>query len=219
MSDLVPRGLSESDRAPLAGLRAILEQREEALLREIVRQRLADPETRSHLIDAERAGAVVESERRYLRSLAACGPDADFLAERRRRVPEVKKVGGDLIVPFSRLPEMVHLYQDGFGRRGLPFAIWGHLSDGNLHPNALPRSAEEVRLGFEALMEFADRATRLGGCPLSEHGVGRSRLKQSLLREFYGAAAIDQMRAVKNALDPEWRLAPGVLFDREDGPR
>jgi len=52
----------------------------------------------------------------------------------------------------------------------------------------------------------------MGGAPLAEHGVGRSALKQRLLCELYGEAGIDQMRAVKRALDPTWKLAPGVLF-------
>ena len=47
---------------------------------------------------------------------------------------------------------------------------------------------------------------------MAEHGVGRNRVKQALLRELYGAAGIDQMRRVKRAVDPYWRLAPGVLF-------
>ena len=54
-----------------------------------------------------------------------------------------------------------------------------------------------------------------GGSPLSAHGVGRSGLKQSLLAEFYGPRALYEMRAVKRAMDPEWRLAPGVLFPEE----
>ena len=52
----------------------------------------------------------------------------------------------------------------------------------------------------------------MGGCPLAEHGVGRSAMKQQLLRQLYGDAGIDEMRAIKAALDPEWKLAPGVLF-------
>jgi CheY-like chemotaxis protein len=93
--DLVPLGLSEHDRAPLAGLRAILEDREEALLVEMVRQRLADPRTRPVLLDPERDRVLIESERRYLRSLASCGPDAAFLAERRRLAVERRRVGLD----------------------------------------------------------------------------------------------------------------------------
>ena len=53
---------------------------------------------------------------------------------------------------------------------------------------------------------------RLGGSPLAEHGVGRNPVKQQLLAELYGAKGIDEMRAIKRALDPEWKLAPGVLF-------
>jgi D-lactate dehydrogenase (cytochrome) len=44
--------------------------------------------------------------------------------------------------------------------------------------------------------------------------VGRSALKQRLLVELYGEDGIEQMRAVKRALDPEWKLSPGVLFSR-----
>jgi D-lactate dehydrogenase (cytochrome) len=52
----------------------------------------------------------------------------------------------------------------------------------------------------------------MGGSPLAEHGVGRSPVKQALLRLMYGEEGIEQMRAVKRALDPSWKLAPGVLF-------
>jgi len=53
---------------------------------------------------------------------------------------------------------------------------------------------------------------RLGGSPLAEHGVGRNPTKQQLLRAMYGDEGIEQMRAVKRAIDPEWKMAPGVLF-------
>ena len=42
----------------------------------------------------------------------------------------------------------------------------------------------------------------------------QEQVKQALLRGLYGDAGIDQMGAVKHALDPEWKLAPGVIFDR-----
>jgi D-lactate dehydrogenase (cytochrome) len=86
-------------------------------------------------------------------------------------------------------------------------------------PFALPRDAEETRRGHEALLEFADEAARVGGCPLSEHGVGRNPVKQEMLRRFLGDAAIASMRAVKRGLDPESRFAPGVLFPLEPPDR
>lgn len=137
---------------------------------------------------------------------------AETLAARGRERGGVEKVGGDLIVPFEQLPEMVGIYAEGFRRRGLDHAIWGHVGDGNLHPNAIPRDADEVRRGFDALVEFADEAVRRGGSPLSEHGVGRHPLKQALLGRFLGAQALERMREIKRTLDPAGRLAPGVLF-------
>jgi len=128
------------------------------------------------------------------------------------RTPGIQKTAGDMIVPFERLAESIALYRQAFERRGLAYAIWGHASDGNLHPNAIPQSLEEMAAGREAIREIARGVAALGGAPLAEHGVGRSPLKQELLRSLYGDAGIEQMRAVKQALDPGWKLAPGVLF-------
>ena len=139
----------------------------------------------------------------------------EITAERRRVDPMVGKVGGDLIVPFEELPGMLEVYAHGFRTRGLDFAIWGHLSDGNMHPNALPRNADESRAAVDALYEFAAEAIKRGGAPLSEHGVGRNPLKQELLRRFLGDSAIQTMRRIKGALDPTCRFAPGVLFSAE----
>ena len=130
--------------------------------------------------------------------------------------PAIEKTAGDMIVPFPRLGECLQIYRDGFERRRLDYAIWGHFSDANLHTNVIPRSAEDVRKGQAAILEFGRQVVRLGGCPLAEHGVGRSPLKQALLKQLYGDEGIEQMRRVKLALDPERKLAPGVLFSERD---
>ena len=90
--------------------------------------------------------------------------------------------------------------------------MWGHISDGNLHPNVIPRSIDECESGKAAILAFGREVIRLGGSPLAEHGVGRNPVKQQLLLELYGREGVEQMRAVKRALDPEFKLAPGVLF-------
>jgi D-lactate dehydrogenase (cytochrome) len=115
-------------------------------------------------------------------------------------------------VPFERFSEGLAIYRREFERRGLDYAIWGHLSDGNVHPNVIPTSFDDVTNGKAALMDFGREIARLGGCPLAEHGVGRNPIKQALLRQLYGDGGIDEMRAIKRALDPEWKLAPGVIF-------
>jgi D-lactate dehydrogenase (cytochrome) len=144
-------------------------------------------------------------------------------ARQREGQAAVRKTAGDMIVPFGELPGMIAAYRETFARHRLDHALWGHVSDGNLHANVIPRTDDDVRRGDAAILELGGEAIRRGGCPLSEHGVGRSPVKQELLRLLYGDEGIDQMRAVKRALDPQGRLAPGVLFkaapDSASGPR
>lgn len=128
----------------------------------------------------------------------------------------IEKTAGDMVVPVACLADSIELYRHAFERRGLDYALWGHLSDGNLHPNVIPRSFEDVERGREALVEIAQGVVAMGGSSLAEHGVGRSLVKQRMLRDLYGADGIAQMRAVKRALDPDWTLAPGLLFPKTE---
>jgi D-lactate dehydrogenase (cytochrome) len=128
--------------------------------------------------------------------------------------PRIEKTAADMVVPVEHFAQMMEIYRRGFEARGLDYAIWGHVSDGNVHPNVIPRSYDDVVRGKEAILEFGREVARLGGCPLAEHGVGRNPVKQALLRQLYGESGIGEMRAVKRALDPHWKLAPGVLFER-----
>ena len=124
----------------------------------------------------------------------------------------IEKTAADMIVPYDRFGESLELFRRAFESRGLDYAIWGHISDANLHPNLIPTSAGDVRLAREAILECGREVIRMGGSPLAEHGVGRNPTKQRLLAELYGNRGIEEMRAVKRALDPEGKLAPGVLF-------
>jgi D-lactate dehydrogenase (cytochrome) len=124
----------------------------------------------------------------------------------------IEKIAGDMIVPFERLTESLALYRNAFEQRDLDYAIWGHISDGNLHPNVIPQSFNDVERGREAFVEITGAVLALGGAPLAEHGVGRNPLKQRFLEELYGEEGLASMRAVKQALDPTNKMAPGVLF-------
>jgi len=126
----------------------------------------------------------------------------------------ISKCAADVIVPFDRFEESLTEYRRLAAVRGLDVAIWGHISDGNVHPNLLPRSAAELEAARDVLMEMGTVATRLAGCPMSEHGVGRNPIKQALLRGLYGDEGVRQMKRVKRALDPNSKFSPGVLFPR-----
>ncbi|MBI2188981.1 MAG: FAD-binding oxidoreductase [Acidobacteria bacterium] len=150
-----------------------------------------------------------------LREAVPAAVNAEIAAAKARVDPGLEKTAGDFVVPFERLDAALALYRETFEREGLEYAIWGHLSDGNLHPNVVPRSVDDMHRGTRALLEIARRVIAMGGAPLAEHGVGRSPLKQQMLRELYGEAGIAEMRAVKRALDPAWKLAPGVIVPSE----
>jgi D-lactate dehydrogenase (cytochrome) len=147
-----------------------------------------------------------------LRESVPLGVNHRVEAAQRAVDPRIHKVATDMIVPRERLGESLHVYREAFGRRGLDHLVFGHASDGNLHANVLPRSYADVEAGEAAILEIGAEILRMGGCPLAEHGVGRSPVKQALLRAVVGEDGIEQMRRVKRALDPDGRLAPGVLF-------
>lgn len=147
-----------------------------------------------------------------IREAVPAGVNQRVGAAKRAIDARIEKTAADMIVPFDRFADMMAIYRRGFASRGLDYAIWGHISDGNVHPNVIPRTYDDVEQGKAAILEFGRDVARLGGSPLAEHGVGRSAVKQALLRELYGAAAVDEMRAVKRALDPGGKLAPGVMF-------
>jgi D-lactate dehydrogenase (cytochrome) len=133
-------------------------------------------------------------------------------ATQRAGHPGVHKTAADMIVPFAALGEMLAIDRRVLTERGLDHAIWGHISDGNLHVNVIPRHEADVAAGDAAILELGREAIRLGGAPLAEHGTGRNPQKQALLRLFRGDEGIAAMRRVKEALDPEARLSPGVLW-------
>ena len=153
-----------------------------------------------------------------LREAVPAGVNARVGRAKQQIDARIAKTAADMIVPFDRLGELLRIYDEEFQRRGLDAAVWGHISDGNLHPNVIPRSMDDVESGKAAILTFGREVIRLGGSPLAEHGVGRNPVKQQLLLELYGRDGVEQMRAVKRSLDPGFKLAPGVLFD-EDATR
>jgi D-lactate dehydrogenase (cytochrome) len=135
------------------------------------------------------------------------------IAMAKQRVDDViEKTAADIAVPFERLGELVDEIRASSRERGLEAIVWGHASDGNLHPNFVPRSRDELAAAKAAVADIGRFAIRVGGAPMAEHGVGRNPIKQQLLRELYGSDGIEDMRAVKRAIDPAGKLSPGVLF-------
>jgi len=127
-----------------------------------------------------------------------------------RRSPN--KLGEDISIPRSAIPEAVAAIKEISRRRGVPIAIFGHAGDGNLHPNILfdKRDPEQVEKMKGAAADIFGVALRLGGTLSGEHGVGS--LKRAFLEQDLGADAIGVMAAIKKALDPKNILNPGKVI-------
>ncbi|GIK85559.1 MAG: oxidoreductase [Betaproteobacteria bacterium] len=115
----------------------------------------------------------------------------------------------DACVPISRLADCVLETHEDVERTGLVCPIVGHVGDGNFHLLVLfdPADADE-RARAEALAQRVSlRAIRMGGTCTGEHGVGVHKL-DALVAE-HGDEAVDLMRTIKQALDPNGILNPG----------
>lgn len=123
------------------------------------------------------------------------------------------KLGEDISVPRSAIPETVRRIKEISRTHSLPIVVFGHAGDGNLHPNILfdkndPDEWARVQL---AVADIFRLAIEVGGTLSGEHGVGV--LKKPFLENAVGPLAIDVMRSLRRALDPNGILNPGKVFD------
>jgi D-lactate dehydrogenase (cytochrome) len=156
--------------------------------------------------DRSRAAAFAE-----LREAVPAGVNRR-VAQAKQQDSAISKTAADMIVPYDRFGEMMTTCRRLFAERELDLAVWGHISDGNVHPNVIPRSAADVAKGRDAILALGAAVIAMGGSPLAEHGVGRNPIKQELLRQLYGTAGVNAMRSIKLGLDPNGSLASGVIF-------
>jgi D-lactate dehydrogenase (cytochrome) len=126
-------------------------------------------------------------------------------------------VPGDVTVPISRLPEMVRQVQTVADERDLLIPTFGHAGDGNLHYAILVDhdDPDSVSRGTAASDEIVGRAIDLGGTATGEHGVGMG--KREYLLQEHGEAAVEAMRSITYALDPNDTLNPGKIFPETAG--
>lgn len=126
--------------------------------------------------------------------------------------PRISKAATDMIVRPGMVAAMMERFRQAYAAERIAVCCWGHSSDGNFHFNALPQSYDEYDRATKLILRLGQIAIEMGGCPLSEHGVGRSWVKQALLRMLYGDEGVAAMAATKLALDPAGKLAPDVIF-------
>ena len=127
-----------------------------------------------------------------------------------RKAPN--KLGEDITVPRSAIPEAIRRLKALSIKYGLPIVIFGHAGDGNLHPNILfdKRDPEQWSKVVMMVSEEFNLALELGGTLSGEHGVGL--LKRPYLQQALGPVSIGIQKRIKRALDPQNILNPGKIF-------
>ncbi|MGN1001831.1 MAG: FAD-binding oxidoreductase [Oscillospiraceae bacterium] len=136
-----------------------------------------------------------------------------LIAERKRSIPTLAKVGSDMAVPDGHFREIMAMYHRDLEAEGFQFAMWGHIGNNHIHVNVLPRSAEEMTRGKAMFVRWAEKVVALGGTVSAEHGAGKN--KANLLPILYGEAGVREMAALKRCFDPGCLLGAGNLFPIE----
>ncbi|MEY4977988.1 MAG: hypothetical protein RLZZ352_258 [Pseudomonadota bacterium] len=126
--------------------------------------------------------------------------------------PGCRAVTTDTCVPISRLADCLLDSVAEADASGLPYFLVGHVGDGNFHFGYLidPAKPEEREVAEALNRQLVARALRLGGTCTGEHGVGLH--KMDFLLTEAGSGAVDMMRVIKQALDPDNILNPGKIF-------
>jgi glycolate oxidase len=167
---------------------------------------------------------VAESAERVASICSASGADVKVADDpfSRRRLWEARqavspalyhisplKINEDIVVPRSKIPEMIRILKDMGKRRGLRIICFGHAGDGNIHVNIMT-DKERHNVATDTVKEIFEATLRLGGTISGEHGVGIT--KSPYLGMELSEAEIELMREIKRVFDPRGIMNPGKIF-------
>jgi glycolate oxidase len=123
------------------------------------------------------------------------------------------KLNEDIVVPRSKLVELVEFARGLQAETGIPVACFGHAGDGNIHTNLMvgdyqdPVIREKADAALDRLFTWV---LEQGGAITGEHGVGLA--KKRWIRSALGEVSMEVHEAIKRALDAEGRLNPGKFL-------
>jgi glycolate oxidase len=152
--------------------------------------------------------------------IATNEPDCERLWALRRafskalRATGVTKLNQDIVVPRSRLVDLVEFAEALSKRSGFPIACFGHAGDGNMHVNIMAerynREATVRERAERALDELFAQVLAFGGVITGEHGIGLA--KKRWWPQATSGVVREVHHAIKDALDPAGILNPGKFL-------
>ena len=123
-----------------------------------------------------------------------------------------KKINEDVVVPVSRIPDLINNLERLSNKYDIPIVNFGHAGNGNIHVNLLtdPDDAELQIKAQECLEEVFQLVLELEGTISGEHGIGL--VKKEFVGKELDDTSLAYMRAIKEQFDPDNILNPGKCF-------
>ncbi len=122
------------------------------------------------------------------------------------------KINEDIVVPRSRIPDVVKKIEVLKKATGLTMVSFGHAGDGNIHFNIMldKKDPEQLFKAEKAVEEIFDYTISINGTLSGEHGVGIK--KSKYISKEIGKVELELMRNIKKLFDPNNVLNPGKIF-------
>jgi len=122
------------------------------------------------------------------------------------------KINEDIVVPRSKIPDMVRKINSLKEETGLIMVSFGHAGDGNIHFNIMldKKNKTELKKAEYAIDILFDYTLELGGTISGEHGVGIT--KSAYIEKEIGSVELNLMKKIKKVFDPKGILNPGKIF-------
>ncbi|MBF0555047.1 MAG: FAD-binding protein [Nitrospirae bacterium] len=122
------------------------------------------------------------------------------------------KINEDIVVPVTKVPELLTGLQGISEAYGVPIACFGHAGDGNIHVNIMTDKNDKKKYDeAEKLVRKIFKLTiDLGGSISGEHGIGLT--KSKYIDMELDSVNLDIMRGIKKLFDTKNILNPGKIF-------
>jgi D-lactate dehydrogenase len=162
--------------------------------------------------DAARVDGVIEVK------VAQSKPEIENLWKTRKALAPAlrnlapKKINEDVVVPVSRIPDLINGLEQLSLETGIQIINFGHAGNGNIHVNLLldPDDQTQMQTAEACLSRLFDLVLHWGGTLSGEHGIGL--VKKAFVGREIDPVTLELMRRIRHQFDPNQILSPGKLF-------
>ncbi len=155
--------------------------------------------------------ATAEDVQRLWRARKALSPALRNIAP--------KKINEDVVVPVSRIPDLIAGLERLAQAHGIAIVNFGHAGNGNIHVNLLidPDDPRQLAAADPCLDAVFGLVLRLGGTLSGEHGVGL--VKRDYVAREIDPATLRLMHAIRRQFDPNGILNPGKALPEDQAAK